>query len=86
MHDLSGSINKLGEVFSKENLALAKKTINAFTKANKSVGVSTYATDKNTLLLYRDMGINIISTGADFDYVLKAGKTTLETINNVLGK
>ena len=77
MHDLSGSIHKLGEIFSKENTALAEMAINAFTAANKSVGISTYAIDEETLTRYRDMGINMISTGADYDYILKLGRQTL---------
>ena len=84
MHDLSGSINKLGEVFSDENVALAKMAIDAFAKANKTVGVSTYAIDEETITRYRDMGINMISSGADYDYILRYGKKTLDLVNNIL--
>ena len=83
MHDLSGSINRLGEVFSEENVALAKMAIDAFTKANKSIGVSTYAIDEETLTRYRDMGINIISSGADYDYVLRMGRDTLKKLSGI---
>jgi 2-keto-3-deoxy-L-rhamnonate aldolase RhmA len=84
MHDLSGSINKLGEVFSPENTALAKMAIDAFSEAGKTVGVSTYAIDEGTLTRYRDMGINMISSGADYDYILRYGKKTLDLVNNIL--
>lgn len=83
MHDLSGSINRLGDVFCDENLALATKTIKAFKNAGKTVGVSTFATDKETLLRYYKMGINLISTGADYDYILQNAKKTLSTISEV---
>ena len=86
MHDLSGSINKLGDVFCEENLTLAKKAIDAFKNAGKTVGVSTFATDKETLERYHDMGINMISTGADYVYVLENGKKTLSEIKNVFNK
>ena len=83
MHDLSGSISRLGDVFCEENLSLAQKAISAFKKAGKTVGVSTFATDEETLKRYDSMGINMISTGADYDYILKKSKETLGTINKI---
>lgn len=83
MHDLSGSINHLGDVFCEENVALANKAIAAFKAAGKTVGVSTGACDADTLRRYRDMGVNMISTGADFDYLLKKGQETLATMRKV---
>ena len=83
MHDLSGSINKLGDIFCEENLELAEKAVKAFKDAGKTVGISTFATDRETLTRYRDMGVNMISTGADYDYILKRGKETLEQVTDV---
>lgn len=85
MHDLSGSINKLGDVFCEENLALANKAISAFRKEGKTVGVATFATDHETLSRYYNMGINMITTGADYDYILRKGKETLSEIRNIFG-
>lgn len=84
MHDLSGSINRLGDVFCKENLVLAKKTIEAFRDAGKTVGVATFATDDTTLKCYYDMGINMIATGADYDYILRGARKTLEACKNIM--
>ena len=86
MHDLSGSIGRLGDVFCEENLALAQKSIDAFTKAGKTVGVSTFSTNRDTLAFYRNMGINMITAGADYDYVLQKGKETLETLITHMSK
>ena len=83
MHDLSGSIGRLGDVFCEENLRLARKTIAAFQAAGKTVGVATFATDRDTLSRYHDMGINMITTGADYDYILQKGKETLATITQL---
>ena len=77
MHDLSGSIGRLGDVFCEENVELAMRAIRAFQKAGKAVGVSTCATDPETLRRYRDMGITMITSGADYDYIVKAAKVTL---------
>lgn len=83
MHDLSGSINKLGDIFCEENLELANKAIKAFHNAGKTVGVSTFATDKETLSRYSKMGINMISTGADYLYILQNAQKTFSTISEV---
>lgn len=83
MHDLSGSINRLGDVFCEENLKLAKKSIEAFHKAGKPIGTATFATDQNTLKLYSDLGLDFISTGADYDYILREGKKTLENYKKI---
>ena len=86
MHDLSGSINRLGDVFCEENLELAKKSIAAFHAAKKPIGTATFATDTATLKRYLDMGLDIISTGAEYDYILKHGIKTLENIKEVKEK
>lgn len=86
MHDLSGSIHRLGDVFSEENLKLARSAITAFKSQNKSVGVSTTATDKKTLSLYHGMGINMIAAGADYSYIIEAAKGTLRTIKDIQGE
>ena len=83
MHDLSGSINRLGDVFCDENLALANKSIKAFKDAGKTVGVATFATDKGTLQKYYDMGINMIASGADYDYIMKGAQNTLKVLKEI---
>ena len=86
MHDLSGSIGKLGDIFCAENLKLANHAIEVFCKAGKTVGVSTTATDEETLNRYYNMGINMISTGADYDYIVKGARNTLETVKRIRNK
>ena len=86
MHDLSGSIGRLGDIFCAENLALANRSIAALKKAGKTVGVSTFSTDPEVLRRYHTMGINMISTGADYDYVLRVAKETLNTMKTVRGE
>ena len=82
MHDLSGSIGKLGDIFCEENLALAEHAIKAFSAREKSVGVSTFATDAVTLGKYKEMGINMISTGADYEYIIRGARATLDIMKN----
>lgn len=85
MHDLSGSVGDLGNIFGKQTLTLAKKSIAAFAKQKKTVGVSTFSTAPKTLKRYHEMGINMISTGADYEYILKNAAETLKTIKRLQG-
>ena len=86
MHDLSGSIGRLGDVFCEENVELAMLGVNAFKRAGKTVGVSTGATDIETLTRYHDMGINMIACGADFSYLVDGARHALANQNAVWHK
>lgn len=83
MYDLSGSINRLGDVFGKENLELAERVIKVAKATGKTVGISLGATDEKTIQRVLDMGFNFISLGADHDYILRCGIETLERINKI---
>ena len=84
--DLSGSINEIGDFFSENNLALAKKAIEIATKHNKIVGSATLATDEKTLTMLRDMGIKMVTCGSDFNYIINGARKTCETIKKVFGE
>lgn len=84
MHDLSGSIGRLGDVFCDENVKLAQYAIDAFRAEGKTVGVSTCATDVETLKRYFDMGVNMISAGADFEYIVKGGRETVANLTEAM--
>jgi len=83
--DLSGSINEIGDFFGENNLALAKKAIEIATKHGKIVGSATLATDEKTLTMLHDMGIKMITCGADFNYIVNGAKKTYETVRKVIG-
>lgn len=83
MADLSGSINETGDFLGEHNVALAKRAIEICKRHNKTVGVSIVASDEKTVKTYHDMGINMISAGADFDYIMKGTKRTLEVLRSV---
>ena len=58
--------------------------IQAFHAAGKAVGVSTFATDEETLKRYYKMGITVISSGADYEYVLKGAKATRQVLEGLM--
>lgn len=82
--DLSGSINEIGDFFGKRNLELAKKAIDIAAKHNKIVGSATLATDEETLTMLYNMGIKMITCGADFNYIINGAKKTFETVKKVI--
>lgn len=83
--DLSGSINEIGEFFGENNLALARKAIDIATKHGKIVGSATLASDEKTLTMLHDMGIKMITCGADFNHIVNGAKKTFESVKKVIG-
>jgi len=68
-NDLSGSINELGQVFAPNTTALIHKSIAMMKKAGKYIGLSTGDITDKTLTHWHDMGVDMLSAGADFDFL-----------------
>lgn len=68
-NDLSGSMGRLGDVFSSEVTAVIKEIITKLKSAGKYVGISTGDFSEPTLKHWHDMGFDMISAGADFDFL-----------------
>ena len=83
MFDLSGSLGDTGNIFSERNLSLATAAVAAFRRAGKSAAISTYACDGETLQRYHGMGINMITAGADFDYIRRGASDTLNRVRTM---
>ena len=82
--DLAGSINKIGDFFGKENLALAKRAIEIAAKYNKIIGTATLATDEATITMLHNMGVKMITCGSDFNYIVNGARKTYETVKKVI--
>ncbi len=85
-NDLSGSIGHMGRVLCPENQALIQKAMDILQKAGKPAGVSLGSTDQETLDHYAAMGMQILSTGADYGYVLEGAKNALHNARLALEK
>ena len=83
--DLSGSINEIGDFFGENNLALAKKAIEIAKKHNKIVGTATLSYDEKILSMLRDMGVRMITCGADFNHIVSGTKKAYEAVRKVIG-
>jgi len=75
--DLAGSIGKLPNYKCKENMALIKEIIHILKDNGKCIGFSIGSIDPAEIQGWRDMGINMISSGGDYNYVLNGAKRFL---------
>ncbi len=67
--DLSGSYNRLCDVFSEEITGAIKNVVKRLHDAGKYVGLSTGDIRESTLQHWHDTGIDMLSAGADFDFI-----------------
>lgn len=68
-NDLSGSINELCDVFGEKTTALIASAIVKLKAHGKFVGLSTGDLRESTFEHWRDMGVDMLSAGADFDFL-----------------
>lgn len=81
--DLSGSIGKLNRVFDPEVVALVDKTVATLHSAGKYVGLSTGASDRETLAFWHDRGVDMLSAGSDNGAIFEVAKRTLGILREV---
>lgn len=82
-NDLSGSMGCLGDVFSDEVSAVIKDVVTRLKAAGKYVGISTGDFSESTLQHWHDMGFDMISAGADFDFLREGFRKNRETLQNI---
>ena len=83
-NDLSGSYNKLGDVYSEDITDIIKSTVDRLHKAGKYVGLSTGDYSDSVLKHWHDLEIDMLSAGADFDFLrdaVIANRKNLEKIH-----
>ena len=68
-NDLSGSINELLNVFGENTTSLIRETITKLKNNGKYIGLSTGDLSESTYRHWCDMGIDMLSAGADADYL-----------------
>ena len=50
-----------------------------------NLALATKATDEKTLRMLHDMGIKMLTCGADFNYIVNGARKTYETVKSVIG-
>ena len=84
-NDLSGSIGKLGDVFSEEVTQLIQTTVEKLKSADKYTGISTGDFSGKTLRHWHSMGFDMISAGADFDFLREGFRNNFSTLQKIHG-
>ncbi len=67
--DLSGSINELGKDIGKKTIEIIKESIKILKESGKYAGLSVGYTTEENLKFWHDLGIDMISSGADYEFV-----------------
>lgn len=81
--DLAGSIGLLGRHFEEPSEKLLKKAIEILKKHKKYVGLSTGDFKEETIKYYSEMGIEMISAGADTDYLLYGAQGAFKNLSRI---
>lgn len=83
-YDLSGSIGKLGDVECEENVALIEKAIKILKDNGKYVGMAMTSTEYQDQKRWYDRGVDMVCSGAEFDYVMRETKKTYEQLKELV--
>lgn len=82
-NDLSGSMGMLGDVFGEEVTSIINEIVTKLKAAGKYVGISTGDFSESTLKHWHEMGFDMISAGADFDFLREGLKQNRETLKRI---
>lgn len=83
-NDLSGSINELCNVFGENTTALIKEAITSLKNNGKYVGLSTGDLSESTFRHWHDMGVDMLSAGADFDFLTIGMQKNREVMRKIM--
>lgn len=84
--DLSGSIGELNNVFGDSNIALMREAIKILKENDKAIGISTGSTDPKVIEFWYDLGINIITSGTDYDFIVRGAKENKINIKKIMSE
>lgn len=82
-NDLSGSIGELGQVFAENTVQLIQKSIYFLRKKDKYIGLSTGDTSETTLAFWHNMGVDMLSAGADFNFLQQSALRTRISLEKI---
>lgn len=83
-NDLSGSINELCNVFGENTTSLIREVITKLKANGKYVGLSTGDLSEKTFKHWNDMGVDMLSAGADFDFLTVGMKKNKEIMSKII--
>jgi 2-dehydro-3-deoxyglucarate aldolase/4-hydroxy-2-oxoheptanedioate aldolase len=81
-NDLSGSLGELGHVFDEATVSRIKRAIGIARKHGKYVGLAGgYAPE--TIRFWSELGVDMLTVGADWNFVYEQGKRTLADLHKI---
>ena len=81
--DMSGTIGRLSDVYCDENMSLIKEAIKILKENGKYIGMAMTSTDESEQRRWLDLGADMITSGADFDYIFTHAKRNAEQLRRV---
>ena len=76
-NDLSGSLGALGDVFGEATLAQIRKAIDILQAKGKYIGLATGDTRPETIRFWSELGVQMLTVGADWNFVYNGAKKNL---------
>jgi 2-dehydro-3-deoxyglucarate aldolase/4-hydroxy-2-oxoheptanedioate aldolase len=86
IYDMSATIDKFTDVYSKENMALINESMRILKENGKYVGVSFTSTEYAEQKRWYDYGADMVSCGAEFDYIVKGSKKNAEQLRKLIAE
>jgi 2-dehydro-3-deoxyglucarate aldolase/4-hydroxy-2-oxoheptanedioate aldolase len=75
-NDLSGSLGELGNVFGEKTMEQIRRALKIVKENGKYVGLATGDLRPETLRFWSELGIDMMTVGADWNFVFDAAKNT----------
>ncbi len=83
-NDLSGSYGRMLDVFCPELTEIIGQTVQRLHAAGKYVGLSTGDIRESTLRHWQGLGVDMLSAGADYDFLREANRANLHNLTRIL--
>lgn len=82
--DLSGSIGELNNVFGENTQKLIRQAVAILKEAGKCIGISTGSPEPEVTDFWHSIGINMISSGVDYDYIVCGAKANFAHLHSFI--
>ena len=82
-NDLSGSYDRLGDVFCDEITAVIANTVKRLHAADKYVGIASGGIADEVLAHWSSFGVELLCAGADFDYLREGARQNRENLSRI---
>ena len=82
--DMSGSIGRLSDVYCDENMSLIYEAVKILKANGKYIGMAMNSTEESEQRRWLDIGADMITSGADFDYIFRESKKNVSQLRRIL--